>query len=108
MTMTLCKLNDPAHGWLVISLDDADRLGLDVNSFTNFSFYDADSFYAEEDCDAAVILVAHHRKFGTMPTVHEQHSDHYAACRNFRRCSGKSAAYEEAHRYLDRIWSVPA
>ena len=49
---------DDGHGWLFVSDEQLIGLGLNRQSFSAYSYQDGAGVYAEEDCDAAVVIKA--------------------------------------------------
>lgn len=65
---------DAGHGWLAITLEALSEVGLNPTHFTRYSYFDGQTLYAEEDCDAQLYLAAHVLKFGYEPeiiTIHD-------------------------------------
>ena len=90
--MILTFHTDPSHGWLFISNHNLFKLGLNASSLSRFSYKDNNGVYAEEDCDAAIVLAAaddHNVDIprGSIETIHIDKS-HWI--RDLRRC-GKSS-----------------
>jgi len=102
--LTFDIISDPGHGWFIVTPEQKDVLALVLDDFTQFSFVDprAGTIYAEEDCDAAVVLAAHVRKFGCLPNIHEHHTDRDAKCRSMPRINGRAPRWREAMDYLDQ------
>mgnify|MGYP000249805778 FL=1 len=102
--LTFDFIADPGHGWLVLTPEHRAALTLSSDDFTDFSYVDPQTgtIYAEEDCDAAVVLAAHIRTFGCHPTINEKHTVHDAHCRRLPRLEGVAPKWREAHAYLSR------
>jgi hypothetical protein len=100
--LTMIAYTDPSHGWLELTPEHRDALGLKPEDFTDFSYIEpvSGTIYAEEDCDAAVVLVAHLRTFGCLPAIRETHGPH-AFCRSLPRLPRVSPKWREARAYLD-------
>jgi hypothetical protein len=100
--MTFDFIADPGHGWLRVAPDQALALGVTTHDLTSCSYVcrHTMALYAEEDCDLAVILAAHHKATGQMPTIRETHTNMDSPIRNLPRCTGRYAAWKEAHAYL--------
>ena len=58
MTMDFIYHSDAGHGWLFANNAQLVELGLTRSSFTQYSYCNFDGVYAEEDCDAAIIVNA--------------------------------------------------
>lgn len=103
--MTFDFISDPGHGWLRVSPVQAQTLDLTSHNLTACSYRcsKTGALYAEEDCDAATVLAAHHKATGQMPTIRETHTHMDSPIRNLPRCSGRSATYQEAMAYLRAI-----
>lgn len=84
--MTLTFHTDPGHGWLYASYTQLDELGLSTRSFTRYSYYGDGGVYAEEDCDAAVLVDAHKAKFGCEPELRFVDHKYDAFIRQLSRC----------------------
>lgn len=97
--MEMVFLTDAGHGWLVLDTEAQSKLGLGRRDFTEFSFISRTGvIYAEEDCDAAIVIAAHIREFGCEPDFVE-HSVESANCRYYARCKG-SPDWKAAHDYI--------
>lgn len=59
--MKLTMFSDPGHAWLFVSSAQLYTLRLTINSLTRWSYYDRAGVYAEEDCDAFLVIAAHKR-----------------------------------------------
>ncbi len=57
-TLHLTFWSDPGHGWLEVSQEDLDLVGLKVTSFSECSYRSDHRFFLEEDCDAPRFLKA--------------------------------------------------
>jgi len=78
-------VSDPAHGWLAVDMPSLEALGLTPRDFSEFSFRDANGVYAEEDCDAAVVIrAAKEKNIELMYREKEYLND--APCRYMERC----------------------
>jgi hypothetical protein len=82
--MELNWILDPAHGWLVVPLDELQSLGI-VDRISRYSYLKDGVAYLEEDCDASVYLQALYAK-GFDPedfssTCRSLNND--APCRNY-------------------------
>ena len=56
--MKLTFHTDPSHGWLFVSNHNMMKLRLNSKSLSRYSYRDNSGVYAEEDCDAAIIIRA--------------------------------------------------
>ena len=86
--MKLTFHTDPSHGWLYISNHNLMKLGLNATALSHYSYRDNSGVYAEEDCDAAIILDAaddHNVDIprGSIETIHIN-QPHWI--RDLRRC----------------------
>lgn len=68
-------INDPGHGWLEVSWTDLKSLGLNPSDFSTYSYRNGNTFYLEEDCDAAKFLKAYEAKHGTTPDIVDVYQD---------------------------------
>ena len=57
ITRKLTKINDPAHGWLSVSIKDLTLLGI-TGLISNYSYMNSKRVYLEEDSDAGIYLDA--------------------------------------------------
>lgn len=84
-------IQDPGHGWFAVTKEQAEQLDLNRSSFSEYSYYGPDgTLYAEEDCDAQILIDAHRHKFGSDPEICAEYVHDYAALRSFERCAGWS------------------
>ena len=56
--MNLTYHTDNAHGWLFVPNETLRDLGLSAESFSPYSYRDDSGIYAEEDCDATIVIKA--------------------------------------------------
>ena len=79
---------DSGHAWLKVSLTDIKALGLNLKSFSEFSYFNNCKYeaflYLEEDCDADIFISAYQDKFGKQIKIRESHSN-WSKIRNFNR-----------------------
>jgi hypothetical protein len=78
--------SDAGHGWLFATNAQLVELGLTSSSFSQYSYRGFDGVYAEEDCDAAVIIHAvfdQGKKYGVV----ERHMDGDHWIRSLERCA---------------------
>lgn len=69
---------DDGHGWLEVHIYDAYDVGLDVDSFTSYSYRAGQTLFLEEDRDASVFIKAYEdngRTFKTNERYHGSYSD---------------------------------
>ncbi|WP_298938006.1 hypothetical protein [uncultured Ruegeria sp.] len=63
--VTFTFLSDPGHSWLIVAPQWIGTVGLNLGSFSPFSYVGDDGTLAlEEDSDAPVFLKAYERNFG--------------------------------------------
>ncbi len=74
---------DPGHGWLEVTMAQIVDVGLEPSQFSPYSYYQRwggqDTFYLEEDQDAAVFVGAYLNKHGERPNIHgavHRNTDH--------------------------------
>ena len=77
--------SDAGHGWLFVSNEQLSELDLRRSSFSSYSYTDASGVYAEEDCDAGIVLQTA-RGMGIDFTYVEQNHAGYAFVRGLARC----------------------
>lgn len=73
MSKAFTFFSDPGHGWIRVTPADCAAVGLSADSFTRYSFRDAEYFYLEEDCDASRFVEAYTAKHGNAPAFKESH-----------------------------------
>lgn len=78
MTHKFIFSSDPGHGWLLVTLEELQDIGLSEADITPYSYRHPESniLALEEDCDAATFLERwkkHHPD--ATPTFDEKHSD---------------------------------
>ena len=61
MENTFTFHTDSGHGWLEVSSNDLEKLGLKESDFSRYSYKEKHAisfptYYLEEDCDAAVFI----------------------------------------------------
>lgn len=99
--MTFEFKSDPGHGWVVLRPTDLKKLGLSVDDFTEFSYVRKNgTVYAEEDCDGAIVMAAHHKKFGTWPVYTKTYYKHRRFLNGLYRCTGKNVDWKTASKYI--------
>ena len=86
--MKLTFHTDPSHGWLHVSNHNMMKLRLNSKSLSNFSYRDNSGVYAEEDCDAKIILAAAEDHNIDIPrgSIETIHIDKPHWIRDLRRC----------------------
>lgn len=100
MTQSYDFLADAGHGWLVVTPEQAEAIGLKSADLTDSSYIRNGIFYAEEDCDLATVFMLHHKRYGEIPKIGREVD---GSPRAFRRCSGSAPKYHEAFVYLDDV-----
>lgn len=85
MTLELTYHSDPGHGWIFADNETLASLGLNSGSFSCYSYKDENGVYAEEDCDAGVLIAAMKEK-GIEFTFREVHLNHDHWIRNLASC----------------------
>ena len=99
--LTIDYLNDPGHGWYVLTPEHAAVLELTIDDFTTYSYHRDGTIYAEEDCDAAVVIAEHLKQFGVRPVITDVYTDEPAECRHYDSCTRQdNDRYLAAHAYL--------
>lgn len=78
--------SDAGHGWLFANNAQLVELGLTRSSFTKYSYCGFDGVYAEEDCDAAILVNAAKAQ-GKEYDIVERHMDGDHWIRNLQRCA---------------------
>jgi hypothetical protein len=100
-TIRLTHVTDPAHGWVMVGPALADEIGLTEDMLTRYSYVGPDgTLYAEEDCDAAVVIWRVIQTFGSRPVFAGADVRGAAPCRSYRPCRGARPAWEEAMRHI--------
>jgi hypothetical protein len=60
MNLKMEFVNDPGHGWLIVSRKQLDLVGLQPSDFSSYSYKNSEvnptHFALEEDCDAGLFL----------------------------------------------------
>jgi len=86
--MKLTYHTDPSHGWLFVSNHNMMKLRLNSKSLSRYSYRDNSGVYAEEDCDAAIILAAANDHNIDIPrsSIENIHVDKPHWIRDLRRC----------------------
>lgn len=74
---------DPGHGWLQVTREDMQAVGLAPHCFSRYSYRDSRGhFYLEEDCDASKFWEAYKAKHGKAPDITERHWNRNCPIRN--------------------------
>jgi hypothetical protein len=66
-------ISDPGHGWLKVKDKDLIDVGLWAPDFSSYSYRSGNTFYLEEDCDAAIFVRAFEAKHGRKPAYVERY-----------------------------------
>ena len=77
---------DAGHGWLFVDNAQLAALGLKRSSFSQYSYCDANGIYAEEDCDAGIVINAV-KDQGREFKFNERHMDGDHWIRSLERCA---------------------
>ena len=75
---------DAGHGWLEVSKDILDTVGLTEADFSRYSYKDNDNLYLEEDLDAYTFVKSWEIKHGEIK-VRERDDGHESPIRNLPR-----------------------
>lgn len=81
---------DPGHGWIRVSPADCADVGLSADSFTRYSYRDANFFYLEEDCDASRFAEAYQAKHGCQLRIKDSHRNSDSPIRRLARLNMKA------------------
>lgn len=88
MTKTFQHISSPSHGWLKVTMKDAQDVGLTEFNFSSYSYYRRTTIgtemYLEEDCDIEVFLLAYKEKHGELPEIDSVYSE-YPGIESMRR-----------------------
>ena len=68
--LNLTWYEDPGHAWLKVPKAVIKELNIE-HEISSYSYKDSDSFYLEEDCDAAVFANAYKKINGTVSPLSE-------------------------------------
>ena len=85
MTETIKHHKDGGHGWLFISYPLMKKYGLSKDSFSSFSYFNDKGVYAEEDCDAQIIIKAI-KEAGKRIVFKGKHTNGQSEIRGLERC----------------------
>jgi hypothetical protein len=76
LATTFKYISDPGHGWLQVNWTDLRALSLNPTSFSRYSYRKGNTFFLEEDCDAAVFVEAYKAQRGKLPALVEEYQEH--------------------------------
>ena len=88
---TFTYLQDPGHGWLIVSCGDLAAAGLSPGDFSSCSYVRGDTLALEEDCDMPKFLKRLDEQ-GIPYRLREQHTDGDAYVRHWAGNTGSAAA----------------
>jgi hypothetical protein len=88
---TFTYLQDPGHGWLIVSRGDLAGAGLSPADFSQCSYVRGDTIALEEDCDMPRFLKRLDER-GIPYRLREQHTDGDARVRRWAANPGRTAA----------------
>ena len=88
---TFTYLQDPGHGWLIVSRGDLAGAGMSLADFSACSYVRGDTFALEEDCDMPRFLKRLDER-GMPYRLREQHTDAEARVRRWVANPGTTAA----------------
>jgi hypothetical protein len=75
-------IEDPGHGWLLVTFDELDFLGL-ADDISPYSFMRDNGFvYLEEDRDAVMFVRKYEARYGNFE--YQTKHRHSAECRNYK------------------------
>jgi hypothetical protein len=100
MTLKMNFFMDPGHGWLEVNQIAQAALDINHTSLSAFSYTKDGVIYAEEDCDINIVMAAHHRKLGTLPTIIGKHLPGNLPIRSFSRCTGQETSWKADREYV--------
>jgi hypothetical protein len=75
---------DPGHGWLEVSLDELDLLGI-RSEVSCYSYIKGDKAYLEEDCDMELFMNAMEAKGVNVKLAHINEPTKDSIIRSYRR-----------------------
>jgi hypothetical protein len=81
MKLELAFYQDPSHGWVQVSHDLINRLGIG-NKITPYSYMDAHSAYLEEDCDLSLFM-QEAEKAGLEISFYDRNTNYDSPIRNY-------------------------
>ena len=88
---TFTYLQDPGHGWLIVSRGDLAGAGLSPADFSECSYVHGDTLALEEDCDMPRFLKRLDER-GIAYRLREQHTNGDAYVRHWACNTGPAAA----------------
>ena len=88
---TFTYLQDPGHGWLIVSRGDLAGAGMSPADFSSCSYVRGDTLALEEDCDMPRFLKRLDER-GIPYRLREQHTDAEAHVRRWASNPGPTAA----------------
>jgi hypothetical protein len=80
------SITDPGHGWLVVTIDNVNAVGLSMLEFSNSSFVQDGVLFLEEDADATLFVLAYEATMGFKPQFRFREVGHFP--RNRARLPG--------------------
>jgi len=81
--MKLTYITDPGHGWLLVTINQVENLGLSTADFSRYSYRQGDVLALEEDCDMGVFLEAYQSKYKEAPLIQADHLGYDAPIRSW-------------------------
>jgi hypothetical protein len=87
---TFTYLQDPGHGWLIVSRSDLAGAGMSPADFSSCSYAHGDTLALEEDCDMPKFL-KRLDELGISYRLREQHTNRDACVRHWA-CNTEPAA----------------
>jgi hypothetical protein len=91
LTRRFTYLQDPGHGWLMVTKQDLEAFGLSPSDFTPYSYVSADRLALEEDLDMGRFL-QRLEQLGVPYELDQQHINHSAYVRNWLSNAASAAA----------------
>lgn len=79
---TYTHYSDPSHGWIAVTQDDLQSVGININMLSPYSYQYGTTIYLEEDCDAGLFLSALEAA-GVQFKVVNKHTNKHHMIRNF-------------------------
>lgn len=64
---------DAGHGWLEVTAFDLADVGISPVDLSRYSYAVRNTYYLEEDCDAAKFIAAFVEKHGALPTFNDKY-----------------------------------
>ena len=81
--MKLTYITDPGHGWLLVTIDQVEQVGLSACDFSGFSYRQGNTLALEEDLDMGVFLEAYQAKHKETPLIQAEHLGYDAPIRSW-------------------------